>query len=165
MVKDEYLLFIKSSLICNLLVNTANPLYGKLVNDCFKYQLEYDGNQWNIQEFKSITDHIIVFVLESPHIKEFKNGIPQQPLMNGKKYFKHINKLINQSANFKLNKTYIYSIYLMNAIQYQCSLGLETKYYRDYIFLYYWYNLYNKKILKIGCYRFAIQIIQILIIL
>jgi hypothetical protein len=91
-----------------------------------------------------MTDHIIVFILESHHENKFKNGRSIDPLKNGNQYFKYINDLISKSSNFKIYNTYIYFIYLMNAIQFQCSLGLEPTYYRDYIFLYYWYNLYNK---------------------
>ena len=32
----------------------------------------------------------------------------------------------------------IMPVNLVNAIQYQCSLGYPTEYYRDYVFLYYW---------------------------
>lgn len=144
MVKSEYILFINSILLSNTLVNPSNPLYGKAVIDCYKYQLVYINNKWETQKFKNTTEHIIVFILESPHKSEFKNGRPLEPLKNGNQYFKCINDLISKSSNFKLDKAYIYSIYLMNAIQFQCSLGLEPTYYRDYIFLYYWYNLNNK---------------------
>jgi hypothetical protein len=39
MVKSEYLLFVNSILISNTLANPSNPLLGKIVDDCYKYQL------------------------------------------------------------------------------------------------------------------------------
>ena len=63
--------------------------------------------------------------------------------MNDSFFKDNFGTLINNSKNLnnKLNINKTYTIYLINAIQLQCSLGLSTEYYRDLVFLYYWKRL------------------------
>lgn len=84
----------------------------------------------------------IVVILESPHKDEFANQEIVAPALgtsgrNLQDYF------ICSLQNFLINnrhvlKNGIYNIVLMNAIQYQCSLGRCPKIYRDLFWLSIW---------------------------
>ena len=136
------------------MINQNNPLSKKIVSD-IEYDLKYNPlkNSWEMSNKMPIcnsqtkVDNFIV-VLESPHIKEF---IKNEALCNDKYFKLKFPQLLENSDNLKigLNKKVSYKVYIINAIKYQCSLGLPTQYYRDYVFLYYWRNLekdFKKKV-------------------
>lgn len=94
----------------------------------------------------------IAIVIESPHIHEFSLS-PPMPAMDatGKHLFIYLPQYITESylfykerelINKELEKHIIapgkYKIYLVNAIQYQCSLSKSTKEYRDEVFTKMW---------------------------
>ncbi|OFV71792.1 hypothetical protein ACWI_07650 [Acetobacterium wieringae] len=108
----------------------------------------------------------IVVVLESPHVKEYdfiRKGkrIPIPAIGNSGNSLQN-----NFEENFKRIfenddiKDGVYSIILCNAIQYQCSLGVNTKKYRDRLFIVLWFMAeLNKNFLKrIKSYQAAIVI-------
>ena len=138
--------FIIQSLKANKISNPANPLTGNKVNDEYFDEMCYNGNSWQLcnlgRTATSYSSDTIVVVLESPHIDEFDiNGRGRYPLVNDLRMKRNFGALIDDATKrgiLVLNQSKRYSIYLMNAIQYQCSLGLPTKYYRDYVFMYYW---------------------------
>ncbi len=80
---------------------------------------------------------VIVFVLESPHVDEFLE-CNLHPLANDKYFWFNIDKAIKNSSLFTHLSNGKYALYFMNAIQYQCSLGFNTEYYRDLVFLFLW---------------------------
>ena len=70
----------------------------------------------------------IIMVLESPHIDEFIGTPEPAKGFTGEMIRRHLHKALpfeNISA---------YGLIIMNAIQYQCSLGVSTDLYRDRIF-------------------------------
>lgn len=80
----------------------------------------------------------IVIVLESPHIDEFKDECALGPAYgktgeNINIYLPHILKIAHDKSVLKL-EVGIYDVILVNAIQYQCSMGIKTKIYRDKVF-------------------------------
>ena len=82
--------------------------------------------------------HTILIVLESPHIYEYNNsyGIIAPAMGKTGKYLQ---------SNFEaLLCPHIengrYRVILMNSIPYQCSLGVNPKYYRDAMWLKIWYD-------------------------
>lgn len=81
----------------------------------------------------------VILVLESPHIEEFpQNGEPRPA--NGK-----TGKRIRDWLKVVLSEKYFsYGLLLMNSIQYQCSLGLPTKCFRDDVFFDCW-QLFGKE--------------------
>lgn len=83
----------------------------------------------------------IVLILESPHVDEFNcaRKIKSRPAKGktGKKIRNLLHKKLNSILN-KNNKKYNYIVYLVNSIPYQCSLGVKTECYRDYIWLKMW---------------------------
>lgn len=84
----------------------------------------------------------ILVILESPHIDEYEtNGMPKLPLMNDYNFRNYFFSKLDE-MKVVLDKS-IYQVFFMNAIQLQCSLGMPTAYYRDYVFLYYWEKLYK----------------------
>lgn len=143
--------FIIQSLNANKTNNPANPLTGNKVDDGYFDELHYNGNSWQISNVgrtaTSYSSDTIVVVLESPHISEFNiNGQGLYPLVKDVRLKRNFATLIDDATKkgiLVLNQSKKYSIYLMNAIQYQCSLGLPTRYYRDYIFMYYWNHHLN----------------------
>ena len=151
LMRKEYKKSIEKIIRANKLHNNANPLFKRNVSDA-QYDLEFNvlKNCWDLKNKRKITSNIsvenIIIVLESPHIDEFdQNGNGLYPLMNDELFKQHLCKLINNSKKlqFTLNKQIKYIIYLINAIQFQCSLGQPTEYYRDFVFLYYWKKLYK----------------------
>ncbi len=90
---------------------------------------------------------VIFLILESPHKKEFEGVTPKPAAGN---YYgdtgsgiRELLKEVLTSCNYIIpNGTY--SLIIMNAIQYQCSLGINPKVYRDKIFIKCW-NSFGKQ--------------------
>jgi len=98
-------------------------------------------NHLTNKKLKNITEDekkIIVIVLESPHVQEYevdKYSIAPAPALgltgqNLNDYFIDLIRGEIDEGN--------YHVILMNAVQYQCSLGVNTKRFRDRIFLSMW---------------------------
>ena len=97
----------------------------------------------------------LVIILESPHVKEYwdqgKKDDPTPAIgKTGKNLSKKLQDLIDSvieyerpNSNLSSNK---FDIILMNSIQYQCSLGIDTKYLRDKVFR----KLWDDSATKIG---------------
>lgn len=88
----------------------------------------------------------LAIILESPHVDEFdvkgfncKSVIGNRPAngKTGQRFKKNFAQIINNKFSSKLGMNN-YLIYLVNSIQYQCSLGIETKVFRDYCWLSLW---------------------------
>lgn len=78
--------------------------------------------------------NILILILESPHTKEFdKEGNPIGPA-NGKTG-ENIRKYITEILGSGYNE---YHLILMNAVPFQCSLGVNTKYFREDVFKKIW---------------------------
>jgi len=79
---------------------------------------------------KKINRKKIVIVLESPHISEFDlQGNPLGPAhgTTGRLFDNNFAKLINKSLVMRSLKNKTYDVIIMNAVQYQCSLGKPLK--------------------------------------
>lgn len=84
----------------------------------------------------------IVIVLESPHKQEYAYESPMPALgITGI----NLQKLFGKVVNLLDLQDDEYEIILMNAVQYQCSLGVNTSLYRDHIWLNMWFNEQLKK--------------------
>ena len=94
-------------------------------------------------------DGVIAFVIESPHIHEFKIDIdlyPEgrynaRPLNNAstKKYLKKMAEgPLSKFFSKKINEGEIFLFLIVNSVQYQCSLGQKTDNYRDLLFTANW---------------------------
>lgn len=90
-----------------------------------------------------VLNNVVVIVLESPHRDEYDaNGKAIGPAfgITGNNINKFLPDVLMSAINrnvLTLNKG-TYDIVLLNAVQKQCSLGEETKKYRDAMFLKYW---------------------------
>ena len=87
----------------------------------------------------------MIVILESPHIDEFEvkgleyNAIENRPAngITGKRFRNNFEVIINNGFSSKLgNDNYL--VYIVNSIQYQCSLGIPTNIFRDYVWLNLW---------------------------
>ena len=126
----------------------------------------------NVGSSELLTDNYneyqtIVIVLESPHIKEYseQNRFCPTPAVGrtGTNLQRHFNQDIIFKKSKTLNKDENYRVILMNTIQYQCSLGVTTKIYRDDIWDRLWkeddikkdfvnrLKSYNPKVIFNGC--------------
>lgn len=83
----------------------------------------------------------IILILESPHIKEFnENYNPIRPANgktgeNIKSCLKEVLTVLFNNINVQEK---IFNLYIMNAIQYQTSLGINTEYFRNALFVSFW---------------------------
>ena len=88
--------------------------------------------------------NILLLILESPHTDEFdKKGEPIGPAngTTGTSIRKYICDIFGNGYQG-------YHLVLMNAVPYQCSLGIATKHFRDDVFKIIWEN---------GCRKFFID--------
>ena len=78
----------------------------------------------------------IAIVLESPHTDEYKTKPPVPAASDtGKNFHSYfINMFSSWGQKYNGNLKQEYKILFINAIQYQCSLGAPTQYYRSKIF-------------------------------
>ncbi|QAS59587.1 hypothetical protein [Clostridium septicum] len=111
----------------------------KIIRNREEYESEYKGDYIKYKN--------LAIILESPHIDEFnvinenKKSVWGRPAngKTGKKFREEFENIINSQYSSKLNECN-YFIYLVNSIQYQCSLGVTTKEFRDYVWLTLWQN-------------------------
>lgn len=99
------------------------------------------------EELENLNYPVLVIVLESPHTNEFKYAFPTLALgETGENLVKLLPKYINRidctiedsisskGSGYLDMQSGIYRVLLVNAIQYQCSLGVSTKLYRTDVF-------------------------------
>lgn len=117
--------------------STHEKYRDRIIRDLDKYCSLY-GDKF--KDYKKL-----VVILESPHIYEFNvkdlngNIIGNRPANGntGKRFINKFSEIINNNFSSKLGKDN-YLVYLVNSIQYQCSLGISTKIFRDYVWLSLW---------------------------
>jgi hypothetical protein len=138
---------------------TGDEFIGELIFDpiigqwSFVFRIDYI-NKFSTPD-KSVNNTVAI-VLESPHIHEFSDvdldtnderRVNSRPLnnpnsRNGLKRMLNSTSFANQFSS-RLNKNRKYDVVLVNAIQYQCSLGEDTSKYRDDVFILNWIDLQN----------------------
>lgn len=102
---------------------------------------------------------IIIMVLESPHLSEFAGHHPQPAAGNGYgstgTAIRQLFKLVCRFDALLADGSY--DLLIMNAVQYQCSLGVNTKIFRDTVFSACWSEFgkvdFNSRLTSI--YRFG----------
>lgn len=92
----------------------------------------------------------IIIVLESPHVEEYADKSFINPALGItgcclQKYFTRILARTIDSRILSLDKNTIYNVILMNAVQYQCSQGKDTKCFRDKFWCMLWFSNENDK--------------------
>ena len=118
----------------------------------------YNKNGWNFKDdnilskrrilnkdtgikIEDKTNDRIVIILESPHKEEYSKDIIAPAMgITGKKIKENLLDILNKTIDKPKEDTKEYDVILMNAIQYQTSLGIDTEYFRDRI----WLTLWNK---------------------
>lgn len=106
-------------------------------------------NNPKISERKNISDilnpdadtGVIILVLESPHKDEYddqKNPIGPANGKTGNHINKYLVSILNNAVGYLKPIYPKYDLILLNAIQYQCSLGVDPLIYRDAMFLCLW---------------------------
>lgn len=104
-------------------------------------------NRTKINDFNTSELQRIAIILESPHKLEFRSQLTAPALgATGKQIHLYLWKILyNASLLTEENQ----SVYLVNAIQYQCSLGVDTSVYRDIIFNAIWERKKKDLLLRI----------------
>jgi hypothetical protein len=77
-------------------------------------------------------EQAVILVLESPHIEEFKDERGPAKGVTGRNIVSFIGEVLGLKDKIEG------PLILMNAVQYQCSLGQPTKEYRDEVFTATW---------------------------
>lgn len=119
---------------CNYLPGCCPDQYVGIVEklkpeENFHRENIFKGDTKNIEKDFSACEHVIILILESPHTDEFdKNGDPIGPANGptGRNIREHIAKIFPNFSD--------YHLILMNAIPFQCSLGVATEHFRDNVF-------------------------------
>ncbi len=117
--------------------STHKNYKNKIIRSKEEYQRDYTSDY---SKYKSL-----VVILESPHLDEFdvidknKKIIGNRPAngKTGERFRKEFEQIINNKYSSKLSKGN-YFVYLVNSVQYQCSLGAKTNIFRDYVWLTLW---------------------------
>lgn len=118
--------------------------------------VEYINDEWKFKQnnilpndriaepnilIKNKVNDRIVIILESPHKDEYSKQITAPAMgTTGENINKYLLDILNKKiGNPQIDKKE-YDVILMNAIQYQTSLGIDTEYFRDRV----WLTLWNK---------------------
>ena len=112
-------------------VITEVKKYFPIRENIFKDQTE------NVEKDFSSCNPIMILILESPHADEFyKNGKPIGPAVGetGTNIRTYIQKIFKDT----FGSIEQYHLILMNVIPYQCSLGVDTEYFRTSVFKKMW---------------------------
>ncbi len=94
-----------------------------------------DAETFSVRKHVNIhrtTEKYLILILESPHIKEFKDDPGPA---KGKTGMNIVKFLLNVNG---LESFGNHGLIVMNAVQYQCSLGFATKKFRDRVFTEMW---------------------------
>jgi len=107
--------------------------------------IEYKGNKFSYKNSENDNCHKkLIFILESPHKGEFNEDFsPIAPAqgITGKRFEETlVNVCILAQYHHSAFNEGIYEVWLINAIQYQVSLGLKTKEYRSVLFQIVWFS-------------------------
>lgn len=96
-------------------------------------------NKDNISISTNKINKRIIIVLESPHKNEYSKELIAPAMgMTGKKIKFLFLNILNDKLKTNIKENEVYDLIIMNAIQYQASLGLNTKIFRDRIWLNIW---------------------------
>lgn len=105
------------------------------------HQLDEHSNDFPCREPAETTfspDKRVILVLESPHQKEFVPPFGPAKGSTGSLIRRHLREILAARASA------CFGLFLVNAIQNQCSLGRRPKVYRDAVFLRAW-DLYGRE--------------------
>ena len=144
--------------IQNEILNRINEfsIKSEKCEDNLVAKVEYINNEWKFKEnnilpndriaepnilIKNKVNDRIVIILESPHKDEYSKQITAPAMgTTGENINKYLLDILNKKiGNPQIDKKE-YDVILMNAIQYQTSLGIDTEYFRDRV----WLTLWNK---------------------
>ena len=134
----------------------AFSIESKKCEDNLVATVEYINDEWKFKQnnilpndriaepnilIKNKVNDRIVIILESPHKDEYSKQITAPAMgTTGENINKYLLDILNKKiGNPQIDKKE-YDVILMNAIQYQTSLGIDTEYFRDRV----WLTLWNK---------------------
>ena len=101
-------------------------------------------NKSNICITDKVNDRIVI-ILESPHKDEYSKQIIAPAMgTTGENINKYLLDILNKKIGNPQGDKKEYDVILMNAIQYQTSLGIDTEYFRDRV----WLTLWNKGVAR-----------------
>lgn len=138
----------------------AFSIESKKCEDNLVAKVEYINNEWKFKEnnilpndriaepnilIKNKVNDRIVIILESPHKDEYSKQITAPAMgTTGENINKYLLDILNKKIGNPQGDKKEYDVILMNAIQYQISLGIDTEYFRDRV----WLTLWNKGVAR-----------------
>ncbi len=138
----------------------AFSIESKKCEDNLVAKVEYINNEWKFKEnnilpndriaepnilIKNKVNDRIVIILESPHKDEYSKQITAPAMgTTGENINKYLLDILNKKIGNPQGDKKEYDVILMNAIQYQTSLGIDTEYFRDRV----WLTLWNKGVAR-----------------
>ena len=138
----------------------AFSIESKKCEDNLVAKVEYINNGWKFKEnnilpndriaepnilIKNKVNDRIVIILESPHKDEYSKQITAPAMgTTGENINKYLLDILNKKIGNPQGDKKEYDVILMNAIQYQTSLGIDTEYFRDRV----WLTLWNKGVAR-----------------
>lgn len=141
----------------------AFKIEDRTCKDNFVATVKYENNKWEFEKENILPDKRInnfsdvdvgvkknkriVIILESPHKDEYSKTIPAPaPAMGktGRNIKEYLLEILDKKIGNPKDNEKKYDVILMNAIQYQTSLGIDTEYFRDRV----WLTLWNKEDLR-----------------
>ena len=141
----------------------AFKIEDRTCKDNFVATVKYENNKWEFEKENILPDKRInnfsdvdvgakknkriVIILESPHKYEYSKTIPAPaPAMGetGRNIKEYLLEILDKKIGNPKDNEKKYDVILMNAIQYQTSLGIDTEYFRDRV----WLTLWNKEDLR-----------------
>lgn len=135
----------------------AFKIEDRICKDNLVATVKYENKKWKFEEenilpnerisnFNSVDVGVkknkrIIIILESPHKDEYSKGIIAPAMgKTGKNIKDYLLKILDKKIENPKDNEKKYDVILMNAIQYQTSLGIDTEYFRDRV----WLTLWNK---------------------
>jgi len=124
--------------VVNILENQKNNIESRVCRDQYVGKISrfiHTNNDFNRTFERPENVDVLILILESPHIDEYKGSPAPAKGKTGQNIRKYLEEILR---NNNINNDY--EVLIMNAIQYQCSLGKNTKCYRNEIFINVWEN-------------------------
>ena len=139
----------------------AFKIEDRICKDNLVATVKYKNNKWEFEKSNILPDERIsnfnsvdvgvkenkriIIILESPHKDEYSMG-RVAPAMGktGKNIKEYLLEILDKKIGNPKDNEKKYDVILMNAIQYQTSLGIDTEYFRDRV----WLTLWNKEGLR-----------------
>jgi len=151
MTRNQLIIKSRKKQVLDELVGTLN--YDSVIQ---QWKFDFRNNYKNTFVPANNGKNAISIILESPHKAEFEGvnleslslGVIHSRPLNNPSTRGSLHRMLNSISfstafNSRLDQSCSYDVILINAVQFQCSLGEPTKLYRDQVFVFNWIDYQN----------------------